>query len=462
MKSLTTRQPRRIAVIFWIMTALFVAQMTWWIFFQVANVPGDIAALERSLQYQRYEAAEHWRLWSDQLADSLRTAWASSQAQRFIGGSVGGSLPKWRWMGIEGEVGRLGYWEGTSKAHPIGCLVIPIVQNDVIVHFSRDAIREWLASEYPALRYEAFSDSADPRFGRMLRDVSLRDALSISELSVDSATADQVLEGRRGRVRMFVSEGIFFLLLILVGAVSIHRALRQSAALERQQQNFLAAVTHELKSPLASIRLFSETVSARELSDVKRREVMDKITQDAVRLEEMVDDVLEATTLSRETYHPQLVDTDLSTAIQSYSEIYRPRAERAGIRWQTQIEPGLRARTDYRHLRRAVGAVLDNAIKYSQHVAGDKSIQLSLTRSDSEAIITVTDRGVGLSPVDLKRVFERFFRAGDEMTRRVAGSGLGLYLVREIVDAHGGQVMARSDGPAKGTTIEIHLPLLTA
>jgi len=320
----------------------------------------------------------------------------------------------------------------------------------VTAAFTVTALNQFLTSEFPALRHVPAPNPSG----------LLRDALTPAQLSIDPATAEQVLEGRRGRVRMFAAEGAFFMLLILLGALSIHRALRQSAQLERQQQNFLAAVTHELKSPLASIRLFSETVSARELSDAKRREFMDKITEDVIRLEEMVDDVLEAATLSRETYHPQLTGTDLSAALQSYADLYRARAERAGIQWQTDIIPGLHARTDYRHLRRAVGAVLDNAIKYSQHVAGDKTIRVGLTRSGSEAIITVADGGVGLSPSDQKRVFERFFRAGDEMTRRVAGSGLGLYLAREIIDAHGGKVSLRSDGLGHGTTVEIRLPLM--
>ncbi len=450
MRSLTTRQPRRIAVIFWIMTALFVAQMTWWIIFQVTNVPGDIVALERSLDLELYQAADSWRTWSGRLSDSLSASWSSLTEGEVLGGRLGG-LPAFTSIELEGESGPRTI-PGSSNEPVIGSLTIPISQNRATIYFSTEAARDWLRIFFPDVLYKSGPDSSK----------SPGDALTVARLSIDPAKAELVLEGRRGRVRMFVSEGIFFLLLILIGALSIHRALRQSAALERQQQNFLAAVTHELKSPLASIRLFSETVSARELSDAKRREVMDKITQDVIRLEEMVDDVLEAATLSRETYHPQLVDTDLSAAIQSYSELYRPRAERAGIRWQTQIPPGLRARTDYRHLRRAVGAVLDNAIKYSQHVSGDKSVQLGLTHSDSEAIITVADRGVGLSPADQKRVFERFFRAGDEMTRRVAGSGLGLYLVREIVDAHGGRVSVHSDGPGKGTTIEIRLPLITA
>ena len=429
------------------MTALFVAQMSWWIVFQITHVPGDIQALERSLEYQRYEAVERWRTWSDHFADSLHSSWSSLLAGHFLGGPLGG-LPAWSSMTIEGAVGRK-VIAGTSSAAAVGHLTVPINENEVTFYFSADALRVWLASEFPSVRYQAVADST-----RLLRD-----ALTVSELSIDPASAGQVLEGRRRRVRMFAWEGSFFMLLIVLGAVSIHRALRQSAEFERQQQNFLAAVTHELKSPLASIRLFSETVSVRELSDAKRREFMEKITEDVVRLEEMVDDVLEAATLSRETYHPQFAATDLSDAVRSYADLYRARAERAGLHWETDITPGVRARTDYRHLRRAIGAVLDNAIRYSQPPPGGKTVRVALTQSGSDAIIVVADQGVGLAPADQKRVFDRFFRAGDEMTRRVSGSGLGLFLAREIIEAHGGRITIRSDGPGKGAIVEIRLPL---
>ena len=430
------------------MTALFVAQMSWWIIFQITNVPGDIAVLQRSLEFQRFQAVERWQQLTDRLADSLRSSWSSLDAQAFLR-KLRTPLRASCWIKVK-DASIDTTIPGSDPAFGLGFLRIPIRNGEVTAAFTVTALNQFLTSEFPALRHVPAPNPSG----------LLRDALTPAQLSIDPATAEQVLEGRRGRVRMFAAEGAFFMLLILLGALSIHRALRQSVQLERQQQNFLAAVTHELKSPLASIRLFSETVSARELSDAKRREFMDKITEDVIRLEEMVDDVLEAATLSRETYHPQLTGTDLSAALQSYADLYRARAERAGIQWQTDIIPGLHARTDYRHLRRAVGAVLDNAIKYSQQVAGDKTIRVGLTRSGSEAIITVADGGVGLSPSDQKRVFERFFRAGDEMTRRVAGSGLGLYLAREIIDAHGGKVSLRSDGLDHGTTVEIRLPLM--
>jgi signal transduction histidine kinase len=432
------------------MTALFVAQMSWWIIFQITHVPGDIQALERSLEYQRYEAVERWRNWSDLLADSLGSSWSSLTEGHVLDSRLAG-LPAWSSIVLEGStVHRV--IPGPSAGVTIGSINVPIIANQATVYFSAEAASGWLADQFPSVRYHPIADSTR----------TLRDALTAEQLTINPATVEKVLQGRRHRTRMFVSEGSFFLLLILLGALSIHRALRQSAQLERQQQNFLAAVTHELKSPLASIRLFSETVSARELSDAKRREFMEKITEDVIRLEEMVDDVLEAATLSRETYHAQLVATDLSAALQSYADLYRSRAERAGMRWDTSIAPAVRARIEYRHLRRAIGAVLDNAIKYSQGVPGDKSVRVSLAADGSDAVITVADQGVGLSPSDQRHVFDRFFRAGDELTRRVAGSGLGLFLAREIIAAHDGQITLRSEGPGQGTLVEIRLPLLTS
>jgi signal transduction histidine kinase len=174
----------------------------------------------------------------------------------------------------------------------------------------------------------------------------------------------------------------------------------------------------------------------------------------------LIDDALDAGVLSRRSFHPTLEVNNVSEQLESYVGMYRDRAERAGMSIVTDIVAGVRARTDQIHLRRAIGAVIENAIRYSRPEVGGTTIRVSLSTSDNEAVVTVVDQGVGLGPEDQKRVFERFYRAGDEMTRRVRGSGLGLYLAREIILAHGGRIKLSSEGPGTGTTVQIHLPLV--
>lgn len=444
----TTTQTRRIAAIFWVMTALFVAQMGWWIIFQISHVAGDISVLERSLELQRYQALDGWRQHAGRLEDSLRVAWVRIPSAAF-NESLLDAMPAWSEAEVETPEGRRVVPKHDSAEAIIGRLEIPLADGKAIIVMGPRIVADWITREFPQVRYQPALRSVRP----------LDAALTIDQLTIDPVAEQRVLDSRKKRVRMFVWEGSFFIVLIVLGAVAIHRALRQSVEFERRQQNFLAAVTHELKSPLASIRLFSETVSARELSDAKRREFMDKITGDAIRLEEMVDDVLDAAVLSRQSYHPQLVTTNLSVDLHAYTELYRARAERAGLRWEMAIRPDVMVRTDYRHMRRAIGAVLDNAIKYTQHAGTGKIVRIGLTTDPAEAIIAVTDEGIGLSPADQRHVFERFFRSGDELTRRVTGSGLGLYLAREIIEAHGGRILLTSKGQGRGAVVEIRLPL---
>ena len=119
----------------------------------------------------------------------------------------------------------------------------------------------------------------------------------------------------------------------------------------------------------------------------------------------------------------------------------------------------MKVRTDQIHMRRAVGVVIENAIKYSGPQGRGTRIDISLLTQGRDAVITVRDQGMGLEHGDQKRVFERFYRAGDEMTRSVSGSGLGLYLAQGIIAAHDGRITLRSDGPGTGSTVEIRLPL---
>jgi signal transduction histidine kinase len=332
---------------------------------------------------------------------------------------------------------------------PVGRVTVPVAGGTVNMLVDGQALSNLLGREFPNLRFDLRPETERPA----------RDAVAISQLTIDPAALERVVDSRRRRFRMFAAEGSFFLLLIIAGAIAIHRSLRRGAEFERRQQNFLAAVTHELKAPLASIRLFTETLSSRQLPPEKQRDCLSKIAQDVERLEELINDALEAGVFSRRSFHPALELNNLSEHLVSYVEMHRHRAERSGLQITTAIAPGVQARTDQVHLRRAVGVVIENAIKYSGPNPRGKGIRVSLTAEGRDAVITVADQGMGLEPADQKRVFERFYRAGDEMTRKVSGSGLGLYLAREIIEAHHGRIILRSDGPGTGATVEIRLPL---
>lgn len=430
------------------MAGLFVAQMTWWIVFQLWYSPDDSQYRRQAIESERTIALCQWRVRIGRLTDSLTTAWSPLTSVSAT------TLETSRLRGFNAvhyfeSSGHRLIARGNSATVPIGQITVPVAGGKVIVLVDAQALSNFLGKEHPNVHCDPKPEAGLPA----------RDAVTLEQLKIDSGPLGGVLVDRGRRTRMFVGEGFFFILLIVAGAIAIHRSLRRGAEFEHRQQNFLAAVTHELKAPLASIRLFTETLSSRQLPEDKQRECLAKIAQDVERLQDLIDDALEAGVFSRRSFHPTLELNNLSNDLDSYVEMFRPRAERGGLTLTTEIAPDVMARTDQVHLRRAVSVVIENAIKYSGPKGKGGRIGITLKTEAHDAIITVRDEGIGLDASDQDRVFERFYRAGDEMTRKVSGSGLGLYIAQESIAAHNGKITLHSDGPGKGATVEIRLPL---
>lgn len=431
------------------MTALFTAQMIWWIIFQVSNAEERLVLNTGNLELERYRALEAWRdrVWT--LEDSLTTAWSVLTNPSALGVAVS-RFDGWRRVQFEREGKRSTVATRREAGIPIGRLVIPVADGDAIVTLDAQMLTSLCALRFPDVEFSPLGDSTSHP----------ANAVALSQLEITDRALEAIKSEHRRRLRMFVGEGSFFLLLIAAGAFTIHRALRRTREFELRQQNFLAAVTHELKVPLASIRLYAETLSAHTLPEDKTRECLERITQDVERLQSMVEDTLEAGVFAKRSFHLHREERDLSLCLNRYIEMYAGRAERAGVELRRVLEPGIIVSIDDAQMRRAIGAVVGNAIKYTQLSESGRLVSIALTTRDQRAIITVTDEGVGIDPADQKRVFERFYRAGDELTRRVPGSGLGLYLAREIILAHKGRITLASEGSGRGTRVSIELPLV--
>lgn len=443
------RQARRATIVFWIIAALFVTQMGWWIYFQYSHGGEELALAEQLHQRQPQLAADGWQRHIERLTDSLTASWRELPQTALRSGRTA-NLEGWSKIVFDGPDGRqlIGIRRPDSLG-TAGRLEVPIRDGLVTLFMQGTTVQEYLDRHFPGVNYVGTDDTL----------TAAARAVTATHLSATDEVTHALLERRARHMRMFLAEGGFFVLLILFGAVVIHRALRRTIEFEQRQQNFLAAVTHELKAPLASIRLFAETLAARELPEGKRQECLARITQDVERLHALIDDILEAGVFARRTFHSQLDDRDLSAILIRTVEQHKPRADRARLALRQAIQPGVYALVDESHIRRVFDAVLDNAIKYSQPNGGRLGIDVNLTAHDGEAIVTVADQGIGLEEADRKKVFERFYRAGDEMTRKVAGSGLGLYLAGEIVRSHKGRISLTSPGPGEGVTVEIRLPL---
>ena len=273
----------------------------------------------------------------------------------------------------------------------------------------------------------------------------------------DVATAVKVKADRR--VLMFAMEGSFFVLLTILGAYMIYRTLRQSEELKNRQENFIQAVTHELKIPVASIKLYLETMASGKFDQEKMKGFVPRMLDDCSRLEGLVDNVLEAGRLSRRGHQAKLVESNLSNDLLDYIEEMRPMTERYKMKVIAEIEPELRIRSDFHALRRVVTALIDNAIKYSPE--NRREMTITARKSGARTVeIIFADKGVGVAKMEQGKVFERFYRTGNENTRSVKGTGIGLFLVKQIISEHRGTVELKSEGSDMGSQFVIRLPLV--
>ena len=262
-----------------------------------------------------------------------------------------------------------------------------------------------------------------------------------------------VIEDSEARVNRLLWEGGFFLVVLIGGMTVLTRTLRHDAELRRRQQNFLAAVSHEFKSPLASIQLAAETLVMRAREDDSKR-LGSRILEDGERLLRMIDNLLETTRLEegRQRLSPQ--PTNLHDAANTAVAAIAERARLSGVTVTVAVPKDLTLTVDPLVVETGLRNLLDNALK-SCVAAKTRSIAVEGTRNASGVALAVTDDGLGFAPEDAAMIFEKFQRLGDELQRTTPGTGLGLYIVRRLVELSGGTVEARSDGPGKGARVTL-------
>jgi signal transduction histidine kinase len=255
--------------------------------------------------------------------------------------------------------------------------------------------------------------------------------------------------------------GILAFVLIIAGIIVYTVFLVLEIRRNDQHDAFINAVTHELKTPIASIRLYLETMQSRDVSEAQRREFYRVMLADTARLQQTVEQVLRAGIAGQRLALQHRAPVDIAALAEEVIETARLRhhlgAETMTLSIATQSPSGLIVDGDADELRTALSNLLDNAVKYS----GDR-IQVSVevaAPAPGTVWVRVRDRGVGIPGTQLKRIFNRFYRF---QTRgyKVKGTGLGLYIVRSIVKQHGGRVFAASEGEGKGATFTVELPRL--
>jgi len=265
---------------------------------------------------------------------------------------------------------------------------------------------------------------------------------------------DGVLEEYRRRIVMMVSEGAFFAVLLIVFMGLLWRTFRREVELERQHRNFLSAITHELKSPIAAIRVALETVMSGRADEQASRHFIGNAVADTDRLDLLVQKVLHATRYGSGGSSIRRTRRSVDQVVERAVAGFAPGATMAGAVVEVEIEPDLWAEVDDEALTIVVSNLLENALKYGGSPA---RIELAFRRQGNRLILEVKDNGAGISEEEIPRVFDRFYRAGDEMTRTSQGTGLGLYLVQRIMKAHHGTVEI-AETSDRGTTVRATLP----
>jgi len=265
-----------------------------------------------------------------------------------------------------------------------------------------------------------------------------------------------VLNWRQG-VLAFL--GVIFFLLIIAGMVLNTIFLVREIRRNEQHDSFINAVTHELKTPVASIRLYLQTLQTRELDEAKRREFYRIMLEDSDRLLHTIEQVLRAGSSGSRLRRSDRTRVDLGDVARECVNLARTRfhLREESLAYEERVAGGPPVVLgDPDELKAAVWNLLDNAVKYSP--AG-VSVTVSVEDVEGQKLaVRVRDRGAGISHAELKRIFKRFYRIPAGMAARTKGSGLGLFIVRSVAKKHGGRAFAESLGAGQGSTFTLMLP----
>jgi signal transduction histidine kinase len=249
-------------------------------------------------------------------------------------------------------------------------------------------------------------------------------------------------DGKRRDTWKHQSEGITFFGLIVFGAAFIYRSVQRQFRLQQQQQNFIMAVTHELKTPIAVSRLNLETMQKHQLPEDKRSRLLRMTLQETLRLDTLINNILLSSQLEANAYKMQHEPVDFSALVAEVVSAFQARYPDRKV--EAQLQQDISINGDGVLLNLLVSNLLENAHKYSPK---SSAIQVQLDAAKGGAQLQVIDEGEGIPEAEKSNVFEKFYRIGNEQTRKAKGTGLGLWLCRKIAQDHGAQIRIADGAP---------------
>lgn len=276
-------------------------------------------------------------------------------------------------------------------------------------------------------------------------------AISNDEEFLQTAAYKDLSKRYQRQEWMILGEATFFVISLVIGVWLINRGYNKEVMAAQQRRNFLLSITHELKSPIASIRLVLETFMKRTL----RPEQVDKLSKNAIqeteRLNTLVNDLLLSAKLES-AYQLHAEEVNLEKLLREIIRKLETKYPKANFSFQ--LEETALMLGDKLGLTSVALNLLENAVKYSQ---SDPEILIQLKQTEQGIKLCIADHGIGISDKEKKKIFEKFYRVGNEDTRQTKGTGLGLYIVNQIIKAHNGQIEVLDNDP-KGTIFQIILP----
>lgn len=266
---------------------------------------------------------------------------------------------------------------------------------------------------------------------------------------INSVAYEKLLDRFQREKLMIITEGIVFCLILIFLVFKVKKSVEKEIKLSRQQQNFILSITHELKSPLSSIRLMAQTLQKHQLQPAQQEKLLKNTLTEANRLQNLVENVLLTAKLdNNESYgfaHNQINLSELVNKLVQQLSISH------NVPIHSEIEENIQLNADTSGMSSIIINTIENAIKYSPE---EKDIRVQLKKQENHILLSIADKGVGINEEEKNKVFDKFYRVGNEETRATKGTGLGLYVVKKLVKWHNGTIEIKNN-KNKGSIFEV-------